>query len=81
MALPLRQYYALLKEYLKPYRGMVALLGVLIAGLSLLELVIPQVIGRFIQGTQTDAVAPSLRTLLLSSASALAVPSRPSIRR
>ena len=60
MSLPLRQYYALLKEYLIPYRGMVALLGVLIAGLSLLELVIPQVIGRFLQGTQTDAVASSL---------------------
>jgi ABC-type multidrug transport system fused ATPase/permease subunit len=39
---------------------MVALLGVLIAGLSLLELVIPQVIGRFIQGTQSDAVVSSL---------------------
>ena len=60
MSLPLRQYYALLKEYLKPYLGMVALLGLLIAGLSLLELVIPQVIGRFIQGTQSDAVVSSL---------------------
>jgi ATP-binding cassette, subfamily B, bacterial len=60
MSLPVRQYYALLKEYLEPYRGMVALLGVLIAGLSLLELVIPQVIGRFIQGTQSDAVASNL---------------------
>jgi ATP-binding cassette, subfamily B, bacterial len=60
MSLPLRQYYALLREYLEPYRGMVALLGVLIASLSLLELVIPQVIGRFIQGTQSDAVMSSL---------------------
>jgi ABC-type multidrug transport system fused ATPase/permease subunit len=60
MSLPLRQYYALLREYLRPYLGMVALLGALIAGLSLLELVIPQVIGRFIQGTQSDAVAASL---------------------
>ena len=60
MSLPLRQYYALLKEYLKPYKGMVALLGLLIAALSILELIIPQVIGRFIQGTQSDAVVSSL---------------------
>ena len=60
MSIPVRQYYALLREYLKPYRGMVAVLGVFIASLSLLELVIPQVIGRFIQGTQSDVVAASL---------------------
>ena len=60
MALPLRQYYNLLKEYLKPYKGMVALLGGLILGLSLLELLIPQVIGGFIQGTQSGGLASTL---------------------
>ena len=60
MSIPIRQYYDLLKEYLKPYKGMVALLGGLIAGLSVLELVVPQVIGSFIQGTQSGAVASGL---------------------
>ena len=60
MSLPIREYYNLLKEYLKPYKRMVALLGGLIAGLSILELVVPQVIGSFIQGTQSGAVASGL---------------------
>lgn len=63
MRIPLKQYWTLLATYLRPLRGQVALLGLLILADIALQLVSPQITRRFIDGALGGAALQTLTLL------------------
>lgn len=63
MRIPLKQYWTLLATYLRPLRGQVALLGLLILADIVLQLVSPQITRRFIDGALGGAALQTLTLL------------------
>jgi ABC-type multidrug transport system fused ATPase/permease subunit len=73
MKIPLKRYWTLLVIYLRPERGSVALLAILLLGSIGLQLVSPQIIGAFIDGALAGAALAGLvRLALLFIGAALA---------
>ncbi|MCA9970306.1 MAG: ABC transporter ATP-binding protein, partial [Anaerolineales bacterium] len=64
MKLPLKQYFALLSQYLRPQGSRVLLLGLVLFGSIGLQVVSPQIVRRFIDAVQTGETG----TLLLNTA-------------
>jgi ATP-binding cassette subfamily B protein len=67
--IPVRSYFRLLKKYLRPQRGKVALLAFVLVGVVGLQLVNPQLIKRFIDsavdGADTSSLIPIAVTFIL----------------
>jgi ATP-binding cassette subfamily B protein len=67
--IPVRSYFRLLSTYLRPQRGRVVLLGVLLVGVVGLQLINPQLIKRFIdtaiEGADTTSLIPLAVTFVL----------------
>lgn len=66
MKIPIREYIKLLSKYLKPYRGKVLLLMLLLAGSVGLQLVNPQIVRYFIDAAQNGAAGKYLITAALA---------------
>ncbi len=67
--IPVRSYFRLLSDYLRPQRAKVVLLGVVLVGVIGLQLLNPQLIKRFIDtaidGGDTSALIPLAATFML----------------
>ncbi len=67
--IPVRSYFRLLSDYLRPQRAKVVLLGVILVGVIGLQLLNPQLIKRFIDtaidGGDTSALIPLAATFML----------------
>ncbi len=67
--IPVRSYFKLLRRYLRPQRGKVTLLAVVLVGVIGLQLVNPQLIKRFIdsatEGADTSSLIPIAVTFIL----------------
>ena len=67
--IPVRSYFRLLSDYLRPQRSKVVLLGVVLVGVIGLQLLNPQLIKRFIDtaidGGDTSALIPLAATFML----------------
>ncbi len=63
--IPVRRYWKLLRDYLRPHRAGVAVLGLLVAGGIALQLINPQLMARIIDGAVAGAEASSLVGLAL----------------
>jgi ATP-binding cassette subfamily B protein len=67
--IPVRSYFRLLSNYLRPQRAKVVLLGVILIGVVTLQLINPQLIKRFIDaaidGDDTSALIPLAVTFML----------------
>ena len=67
--IPVRSYFTLLSDYLRPQRAKVVLLSVLLVGVIGLQLLNPQLIKRFIDtavdGGDTSALIPLAVTFML----------------
>jgi ATP-binding cassette, subfamily B, bacterial len=63
--IPVRRYWKLLRDYLRPHRAGVAVLGLLVAGGIALQLINPQLMARIIDDAVEGAEASSLVGLAL----------------
>ena len=67
MKIPVRQYWSLLSDYLKPQRGRVVLLGILLFVSIALQLINPQILRYFIDAA-TGAITPEGGANLIAAA-------------